>query len=133
MALRFGRPDVQVLTLETGDTLTVRRRLNAGEARGRVTRMSERTDAGLQYNQLLRARATITAYLLDWTVTDAATGTRVDIGGLALAELETILDNLDPDDFRAVYDAIDAHERAMAAERDAEKKTQGIGPGSSPT
>lgn len=133
MALRFGRPDVAVLTLASGDTLTVRRRLNVGEARARVARMMTPIDGVLQIDPLRRALATVTAYLLDWNVTDAATGQRVDMRGLSVADLDAVLDNLDPDDFRAVYEAIDAHEAAMRAEREAEKKTTPIASASGPT
>src|SRR5262245_38815734 len=98
MALRFTRPDVTTLTLPSGDTLTVRRRLTEGEARARLTRMSELHDGERVFNHLLHYRATVTAYLVDWTVTDADTGQRVDIRNKPVEELESILDNLDPDD-----------------------------------
>jgi hypothetical protein len=134
---RFVRPETTTIALSGGDTLTIRRRLSAGEARARTERWTEQVDdpatGGVKLvPRLTRAGlATITAYLLDWTLTDDA-GHRVEIQGIAQAELEAIVDNLDGDAFAEIRLAIEAHEEAMRAERDAQKKTDGPS-ASSPT
>jgi hypothetical protein len=129
---RFVRPETVTLKLAGGDTLTVRKRLNAGEARARVERWTETDPAtGELRAKVTRAGlATITAYLLDWTLTDDA-GRLVDVRDVGILELEAILDNLEPESLLEIREAIDAHEKAMIAERDAQKKT--AGPSASPT
>jgi hypothetical protein len=127
---RFVRPETTVLHLSGGDTLTIRKRLTAGEARARTERWTEQVDdpetGGVKLvPRLTRAGlATITAYLLDWTLTDDA-GRLVDLHGLGQGELETIVDNLDGDAFAEIRLAIEAHEEAQ-------KKTDGPS-ASSPT
>jgi hypothetical protein len=123
---RFVKPETTTLPLAGGDTLTVRRRLTAGEARARVERWTEPDPAtGELRAKVTRAGlATITAFLLDWSLTDDA-GRAVEIRGIGAAELATILDNLEPESFNEIRDRIEAHELAMLAEREAQKKTDG--------
>lgn len=121
MRSRFVRPDTRTLTLANGDTLTVKRRLNAGEARARFARMSlAGVDGTLTVNRLQIGLTTITAYLLDWSLrTDA--DAPVVIRGVPEADLVAALDALDPESFTEIREAIEAHEQAMDAERTAEK------------
>jgi hypothetical protein len=134
---RFVRPETTTIALSGGETLTIRRRLSAGEARARTERWTEQVEDPLTGGVKLVPRltraglATITAYLLDWSLTDDA-GHRVEIQGIAQAELEAIVDNLDGDAFAEIRLAIEAHEEALRAERDAQKKTAGPS-ASSPT
>ncbi len=123
MISRFVNADVVTLPLSNGDSLTVRRRLNAGESRERIERMTEQVDGELRVKLIAVPMATMTAYLLDWTFTDD-TGARMPIRGLSQSELESTLNNLDPEDFREVREAIDAHHAATQAE--AEKKRAGL-------
>lgn len=106
-----------------GDTITVKKRLNAGEQRARFAReYALGADGVRRVDPLMTALAKITAYLLDWTLTDD--GQKVPIAGLPVDELTAVLDNLDPDSFGDIRKAIDAHERAQVAEsEDAKKKT----------
>jgi hypothetical protein len=121
---RFVRPAVRTLVLENGDRLMVRERLTAGEQRAKLHRMyTAAADGQLQVNRLQVGLATVTAYLLDWTITDDA-GRLVPIAHLSIPQLETILDSLTPEAFREIREAIETHESAMEAERDAEKKTR---------
>jgi hypothetical protein len=130
---RFVRPSSKTLTLANGDTLLVRTRLNAGEERRSLTRMYFITPEGERtLNPLQVGMATIVAFLIDWSLCDD-TGARVEIRGLSPDDLEAVLDNLDPDDFKEIKDAIMAHERAMIVERDAEKKRKDGASGSSAT
>jgi hypothetical protein len=122
---RFVAPQTVILTLANGDTLVVRRRLNIGEQResyrvcselveqddGTVKRIPDPHRIGL---------AKVAAFLVDWNlaVDDAP------IRGLDLAQRVALVDNLDPDDFYEIKEAIDAHEAAIVAERVAEKNGQ---------
>jgi hypothetical protein len=125
MGSRFVRPDTTVLRISNGDTLTVKRRLNAGEQRAMFARMyAAGVDGNLKVNPLETGIARVTAYLVDWSLTDDE-GKRVDIRGLSIIELTSVIDGLDPGSFAEIKDAIEKHELAMDAERVQEKNDQG--------
>jgi hypothetical protein len=118
---RFVRPGETVLTLANGDTLTVRRRLNAGQQRAAFNRMyMAGADGKMHVDPLMTGVALVTAYLLDWTLRDDD-DRPVDIRGAAVEELIDILDSLDPQSFTEIKEAIERHEGAMIAARLAEK------------
>ena len=119
---RFARPEVTVLTLANGDTLTVKRRLTAGEQRAMFARMYRTVDGVTKVDGLEVDRATVVGYLLDWSLTDDE-GQPVPIRGLPPDELAIVVDGLTPEDFKEISAAIDAHSEAMSAVRQAEKKT----------
>lgn len=119
MASRFVRPASTVLKLSHGDTLTVKCRLNTGEARHL---------RGMQMFSTLERVAVVLAYVVDWSLADEH-GKLVEIprdkdGDIDTKAFGTVVDNLDPDDFEELYAAVDAHIKAMKAERDAEKNDQ---------
>jgi hypothetical protein len=120
---RFGSPEVTVLKLANGDTLTVKRRLTAGEQRAMFARMYHTVNGSLKVNQMQVSVATCLAYLLDWNLTDDD-GQPVPIRGLPPDELGLILDSLTPEDFKEIAEAIDDHTEAMEAFRREEKKTE---------
>jgi len=120
---RFTRSDVTVLKLANGDTLSVRRRLTAGEQRAMFARMYHTVNGSLKVNTLQVRMATCVAYLLDWNLTDDD-GQLVEIRGMAPDDLAVVLDSLTPEDFMEVSTAIDTHSEAMDAARTAEKKTE---------
>jgi hypothetical protein len=123
MGSRFVRPDTTVLHISNGDTLTVKKRLNHGEQSDAFARLYVTApDGTLKVNPLVADMVTITAYLLDWSLTDDS-GSLYVIRDQPLATVEAAINALDPDSFREIKDAIEAHERAMAAEREAKKKT----------
>lgn len=129
MASRFVRPDIKVLKISNGDTLTVRCLLTSGEERARFARMSlAGVDGALQVNRLQIGLATITAYLLDWSLTDDD-GKPVVIKDVSLEELTATLDALDVDSFTEIREAIETHEATMTPE----KKTPAPSKLSSPT
>lgn len=129
---RFVRPDIRTLTISDGDTLVVRARLTAGERRARMSRMwLAGVDGKLTVNPMQVGLATITAYLLDWSLKDAS-GRTVMIRELAIADLERTIDQLDGDTYDEILAAIQAHEEAMDAERAAQKKTATGTPGRAP-
>jgi hypothetical protein len=122
---RFVAPQTVILTLGNGDTLVVRRRLNIGEQRDSYRACSalvEQDDGTVKRipDPHLIGIAKVAAYLVDWNLA----GDDAPIRGLDLAQRIALLDNLDPDDFYEIKDAIDAHEVATVAARVAEKNGQ---------
>ena len=124
---RFVHPHTDILTLNNGDTLIVRRRLNVGEQRASfracydwVTLEDENGTASkeFRYDPTRLGLAKVAAYLVDWHLTGDATAIR----DLDLAQRMALLDNLDPDDFADLKTAIDAHETRQVAARLEEKK-----------
>jgi len=125
MSIRFVRPETAVLPLSGGDSLIVRKRLTAGESRKQFARAyQENADGRLRVNLIETGMALITAYLIDWTQHDDPDAT---IRGLSVDELTDVLNQLDPASFTEIKDAIEKHELAMLAERDAEKNAQAGG------
>jgi hypothetical protein len=116
MAIRFVRPETVTVPLSDGDTITIRKRLTAGERRDMYGRMY--FPDSVKVDPMRVHRATVTAYLLDWTAKDAD-GHPVAIAGLTIADLETVVDGLDPDSFGELVDAIDRATDTIG--RDAEK------------
>lgn len=127
---RFVKPVPVTLTLSNGDTLTVRKRLNQGERQAAFKRMY---DTGVNGNPRVETlqvpMAMVTAYLLDWSITDD--GKPVVIADKSIDELESILNALDPDDFSEIKNAIDVHVTAMEQAREKEKNSPGGGTESS--
>jgi len=121
---RFVIPETHTLTLANGDRLVVWVRLNAGQARARNARMYTTASDGTRLLNLLEiGRATVLAFLVDWTLADED----IPIRGLPTDDVATILDRLAPEDFYEIRDAIDEHEAEQQARRAAEKKTTLIG------
>lgn len=130
---RFVQPQTATLPLANGDRLVVRRRLTIGEQRESYRACStviETENGGVKSvpDPLLIGIAKVAAYLVDWTLA----ADDEPIRELDFRQRFTVLDNLDPDDFYEIKDAIDAHEVAMIAEREAEKKTISDGATSAP-
>lgn len=106
---RFTRPETRTLTLANGDTLVVKRRLNAFEGR----RMR-----AMQAVPSLAEPGVVMAYLVDWSLPE------ISIAGKSHDDLGAALDALNDDDFDEIHAAIAAHKTAMEQERSAEKKTR---------
>lgn len=119
---RFVRPDDTILKISNGDTLTVRRRLNHGEQSQMFERMYlAGVDGRVHLNVLATGIAIVTAYLIDWSLTGEDGRVRV-IRDQPIEVVTAALNELSPEDFGEIRAAIEAHERAMAAERSAAKK-----------
>jgi hypothetical protein len=118
----FVKPETRTLHLDDGETIVVRRRLNAGEQRAMFQRMYVAgVDGRLKVNPLGTAMATVTAFLLDWSLCDDD-GQPVAIAGLSPDDLVPMLDALDPDVFSEIRRVIDAHADAQEQQRQEEKK-----------
>lgn len=113
----FIRPETKILHID-GQTLTVRKRLNTGEQRRAIAaQYAARPDGSLRVDPFQIGIAKVVAYLLDWSLD-------VDIKGLGPDDLRSVLDNLAPERFTQIREAIDAHEIAMTAEHEAAKNGQ---------
>lgn len=121
---RFVRPEVRVLKISDGDSITVRKRLNRGEEAAMFARLYMHTEGGLRVNHLQAGIAMVVAYLVDWTLTDED-GARVPIRDLDPDSLTTVVNNLDPADFTEIKLAIEKHEQEMLAERQLGKQSDG--------
>lgn len=113
---RFVKPQVTRLPLSGGDWIDVKRRLNTGEQHDLFARMlpplvTPGEKMQLQSKEVLLAK--VSAYLLDWSLTDQGRPVPVTDGAIK---------NLDPDTFGEIRDAIDAHETAMTTEIELAKK-----------
>jgi hypothetical protein len=125
---RFVRPETRTLTLANGDQLIVRARLTAGEQREQFARMYTQGPNGQVHRNLLMIDVgLVIAYLLDWNLKDDA-GQLVPIRDLSAADLHQVLNQLDPVSFDEIQKAIEAHEQAMQAEREDQKKILTGGP-----
>jgi hypothetical protein len=117
------------LELAEGDWILVKQRLNAGERNKHYERQYTITEAGtLAPNVAMRAGLSmILAYLVEWNVTDA-TSRIVPLRGLpgedVIPIMTAALENLDPESYDEVLQAIKRHELEMIAAREAEKKTR---------
>lgn len=121
MGSRFVRPSTTLLTLATGETLTVKTYLTHGERsqmRARLYRTvdDKRIPCPERWDTVL-----VSAYLLDWTLTDER-GERVPIYQESIEVVERILEGMFGEDFDEMLHAIEAHERAMLLARAQEKK-----------
>ena len=129
----FVAGETKRLDLSGGQWLVVKTHLNTGEEREMLRRASQvGTDGVRRLDALLNAQATIVAYVVDWSLT-GIDGKPVVIRGKDAATVIAILDALDPDRFREIKEAVEAHEQAMADARAEEKKLRTGVSGSSPT
>lgn len=130
---RFVTPTERVIPISDGDTITVRRRLSIGEQFASYERMYEdRPDGQKRVNPLQTGIAMVTAYLLDWTLTDDQ-GATVPIRNEPIDAIEAAVSNLYAEDFEEIKAAIEAHEAEMVAERARQKKVPVGDPVSSAT
>jgi hypothetical protein len=125
---RVTRPETHTLKLQSGETLLVKKRLNAGERREMIAAM--RDPVTNRMDGLLSGRATALAYLLDWDLKDDISGEALSIKDpktgqrLPNAEISSIMDALDSDDAKEIERLIDEWDDKMLAERKEEKKIQ---------
>ena len=130
MSSRFVLPGMVRLPLSGGDYLDIKRRLNVGEERRVFARCVKKMVAGEQAEidpeQVGKTR--ICEFILGWggpgfVMPD---GSPVEFSEAALLDL-------DAETYREIVDAIDAHEKAETALRDAEKNVKDGGIVSGPT
>jgi hypothetical protein len=130
MGSRVRRPEIDVLPLTQGDTITVKRYLTAAEFRD-VVKASTRpvkldgatpgADIALEIDPTESGLATVLAYLLDWTFTDYD-GRPLTIREQPPATVRAALDAIDAESYLEVQRAIQSHDKAMRALIAQEKK-----------
>lgn len=127
MRSRFVTPDTRRLELTDGDYLIVKRQLTHGEELDAFARQTiVGTEGTVRINPLRVGDTKVLAYLLDWSLREYA------IKGQPVEVVESALRALAPEDYAEIKAAIDAHEEAMRAAREAEKKTGTGGTRSAP-
>lgn len=127
---RFVRPESEQLALSTGEWLLVKRRLTAGEQRHAFARIVKRMNVGerMELDPEATGLAKMVVYLLDWNLRDDE-GAIVPIRDQPEAVVEAALLGLDPESFREIHDAIQAHEDRQLAALAEEKKRRAGGSG----
>lgn len=121
MGSRYRKPQETRIELEGGDWLLVRRHLTAGDEREAYARLLK--EGGKPGDVDIRhiGIAEVAAYLLDWNITDAD-DTPIKIRDASYEFVAAALWNMDPEACLEIVTAIGAHDRAMRAEREAQKK-----------
>ena len=126
MKTRFVKAGIVRLSLSDNDWIDVKKRLNTAETRRVFARMARdlKVGEGYTFNPEQMGLSKVLEYLLGWSLTDEGTPVayRPD---MSVEERETIIGNLDPQTFKEIRDAIDAHEEREDAARAAEKNEAG--------
>jgi hypothetical protein len=133
---RYRKQEEMRLELTGGDWLLVRKHLTAGEERDAQAKVikagsfktGERPELDLEHLGIAQA----VSYLLDWSITDAD-DKPIRIRDQAYAFVAAALKNQTPESLREILDAIQAHDSAMTAEREHEKKVRAGENGFAPT
>jgi hypothetical protein len=127
-------PEEMRLELPGDQWLLVKKYLTAGEERDIMAHMMKRMVAGqaAEMDPRMVQVAQVVAYLIDWSLPDAA-GRPVVIREQPYDQVLDALNNMDSGAFKIINDAIDAHAKAMAAEREYEKKVSSGATAPSPT
>ena len=128
MGSRYRKQEEIRLTLSDGDWLLVRKHLTAGEERDAQARVikagsfrtGEKPELDLEHLGIAQA----VSYLIDWSLTDAD-DKPIRIRDQGYAFVAAALRNQTPESLREILDAVQAHDAAMTAEREHEKKVQG--------
>lgn len=136
MGSRFRKPDTHRIDLTDGDWLLVKKHLTAGDERGAFAKVikggSFATGDRPQVDPTHLGIAQVASYLLDWSLTDAD-DKPIRIRDQGYDFVAAALNAMDPESLREIIDAIQAHDAAMTAEREHEKKTRGGSPAPDPT
>jgi hypothetical protein len=118
---RVVLPDVVRLPLSDGDWLEVKKRLNAGEYRAMLERMTMvGADGKAKPNPLMHGVSKVVAYLLDWSLV-GLDGKVILIADKPIDTVQRALDSIDSETMTEIIKAVSAHEEAMDAEREAAK------------
>lgn len=140
MSARMRRPATEKLHISQGDWLDVKKYLTTGEFREWMRFAEKANGDGIdKWNYGL---GKVAVYLTDWSIGDAD-GNRIEIAeDIQLNafpvfrisnKLVTALNALPIEDWTEILKAVEAHEDAIAKEREAEKNAQATGSASSPT
>lgn len=109
------------LAISGGDWLLVKDRLNHGEEQEAFARRYLATEFGHRVNLRAAGMDLVTAYLLEWSLTDLHEQV-IPIRGQPTDAVESALNAIDHESFAEIHAAIETHIAAMAAARAQEKK-----------
>lgn len=132
MPTRVVRPGSWKIEISGGDWLLVKKRLNHGERQDAMARRYITDVFGTRVNMRMAGMELVTAYLLDWSLTDLEEKPLV-IRGQSLEVVEAALNAIDDDSFAEIKRAIEAHDDADALARAEEKKSRDGATGSAVT
>lgn len=127
----FVRPDVKILPIFNGETITVKAKLNTGEHRALLATMSivTKETGELTPNYMQIGIAKVVAYLVDWSLKDEngkPVSLREQNGNLkSRDEVTLIVDTLDLVRFGDIREAVEKHIAALEAAEAIEKNGQG--------
>ena len=120
---RYRKQEEHRIDLSEGDWLLVRKHLTAGEERSAQAAVVKTMRAGetpeIDYERL--GFAQVASYMLDWSLTDAD-GKPIAVRDQPTDFIIAALRNMTPESSKEILDAIQAHDAAMVAEREQEKK-----------
>ncbi len=125
MGTRYRKQEEVRLNLSGGDYLIVRKHLTAGEEREAQAKVikagtfksGEKPELDLEHLGIAQA----VSYLIDWSITDFD-DKPIRIRDQSYDFVAAALGNQTPESLREILDAIQAHDAAMTAEREHEKK-----------
>ena len=121
MSSRVTKPETQRIEISRGDWILIRKRLNFGETRRMLGRMVSVERGAIAPESVGVSKAS--AYLLDWSITDA-NDKPIVIEDMPIEYIVSAIDTIDTDCAEEIIKVIEKHEAAMKAERDAEKNVQ---------
>ena len=135
MGSRYRKQEEMRIDISGGDWLLVRKHLTAGEERDAQARVikagtfkaGERPELDPEHIGIAQAFC----YLIDWSITDAD-GQPIPIRDKPYAFVAAAIRNQTPESAKEIIDAINAHDEAMTAEREHQKKVTDGAPASSP-
>jgi len=137
MGTRYRKQEDTRLEISGGDWLLVRKHLTAGEereAQGRVIKAGtfkaggDRPELDLEHLGIAQA----VSYLIDWSITDAD-DQPIRIRDKSYDFVAAALKNQTPESLREILEAVQAHDAAMTAEREHQKKVPAGATAPSPT
>ena len=136
MSNRYRKQEDHRIELSEGDWLLVRKHLTAGEERDAQAKVikagtfrpGEKPELDLEHLGIAQA----VSYLIDWSITDAD-DKPIRIRDQGYDFVAAALKNQTPESLREILEAIQAHDAAMTAERDHQKKAPTGEPVPSPT
>ena len=136
MGSRYRKQEEMRLELSEGDWLLVRKHLTAGEERDAQAKVikagsfksGEKPELDLEHLGIAQA----VSYMIDWSITDAD-DKPIRIRDQPYPFVFSALRNQTPESLREILDAIQAHDGAMTAEREHQKKLPAGASASAPT
>jgi hypothetical protein len=130
MSSRMRKKETVRLSLSCGDWVDVKKHITAGDQRRMFRRMIHQGARGDEIDPVMVGPAKLAVYVLDWSITDAE-DRPIRIREMTEEARISAFDELPPEDFAEILQAVEAHDSAMDALRAEEKKIRADDPKSS--